>query len=104
MVVICLTRRLADFTANGLLEKQQYSECPPREEYVLTAAGRDLLPVLFVLGEWGRVHRGGDEDLTRFFDVENGTEIKTVAIDENTGAKIGTRAIKAVLPDAALVG
>ena len=54
-----LTRRLATLTEEGLLEKRRYSERPPREEYVLTAAGRDFLPVLFMIGDWGRKHRGG---------------------------------------------
>jgi DNA-binding HxlR family transcriptional regulator len=93
-----LTRRLATLTEEGLLEKRQYSERPPREEYVLTAAGQDFLPVLFVMGEWGRRHRGGGK-LIRFLDAEAGTEIKAVAIDEATGAKIGTRPIRIVPPD-----
>lgn len=45
-----LTRRLAALHEDGLLEKRLYSERPPREEYVLTAAGRDFLPVLVMLG------------------------------------------------------
>ena len=93
-----LTRRLATLTEEGLLEKRRYSEHPPREEYLLTAAGRDFLPVLFMIGAWGSQYRGGDK-LVRFFDVENGTEIKAVAIDEVTGAKIGTRPIRTVMPD-----
>jgi DNA-binding HxlR family transcriptional regulator len=93
-----LTRRLATLTEEGLLEKRRYSEHPPRDEYVLTAAGRDFLPVLFMIGAWGRQYRGGDK-LVRFFDAETGTEIKAVAIDEVTGAKIGTRPIRTVLPD-----
>jgi DNA-binding HxlR family transcriptional regulator len=92
-----LTRRLQDLTEEGLLEKRLYSEHPPREEYLLTAAGQDFLPVLFVLGSWGRQHRGEGE-LTTFYDAEAGTEIRAVAIDEVTGAKIGTRAIRAVVP------
>jgi hypothetical protein len=36
--------------------------------------------------------------LTRFFDAESGTEIKAVAVDEVTGAKIGTRPIRTVAP------
>jgi DNA-binding HxlR family transcriptional regulator len=95
-----LTRRLATLTEEGMLEKRQYSERPPREEYVLTAAGQDFLPVLFVMGEWGRRHRGGGK-LIRFFDEEAGTEIRAVAIDEATGAKIGTRPIRIVPPDGA---
>jgi DNA-binding HxlR family transcriptional regulator len=93
-----LTRRLATLTEEGLLEKRRYSEHPPREEYLLTAAGRDFLPVLFMIGAWGRQYRGGG-DLVRFFDDEAGTEIKAVAVDEVTGAKIGTRPMRMVTPD-----
>ena len=88
-----LTKRLSVLTEEGLLQKHRYSEHPPREEYLLTEAGRDFLPVLFMIGAWGRKHRGGGK-LTKFFDAEAGTEIKPVAIDESTGAKIGTRAIR----------
>lgn len=92
-----LTRRLAVLTEEGLLEKRLYSERPPREEYVLTAAGRDFLPVLFMIGDWGRQHRGGGK-LTRFLDAETGTDIKAVVVDEVTGARIGTRPIRVVTP------
>ncbi len=93
-----LTRRLGVLTEGGLLEKRRYSEHPPREEYLLTAAGRDFLPVLFMLGEWGRQYRCGGK-LIRFFDAETDTEIKAVAVDEVTGAKIGTRPIRVVTPE-----
>ena len=93
-----LTRRLAALTEEGLLEKRRYSEHPPREEYLLTDAGRDFLPVLFMIGAWGRQYRGGGK-LTRFFDAETGTEIKAIAVDEVTGAKIGTRPMRMVTPD-----
>ncbi|WP_417070573.1 winged helix-turn-helix transcriptional regulator [Niveibacterium terrae] len=93
-----LTRRLAALTEEGLLEKRRYSDHPPREEYLLTAAGRDFLPVLFMIGAWGRQYRGGG-DLIRFFDAETGTEIKAIAVDEVTGAKIGTRPLRMVTPD-----
>ena len=93
-----LTRRLATLTEGGLLEKRRYSERPPREEYQLTAAGRDFLPVLFMIGAWGRRHRKGGK-VTRFLDAETGKEIKPVAIDEVSGARIGTRPIRVVTPD-----
>jgi len=93
-----LTRRLAMLTEEGLLEKRRYSERPPREEYILSEAGRDFLPVLFAIGAWGRKHRNGDH-VTGFFDVETDTEIDPVTIDRSTGAPIGTRAIRIVLPD-----
>lgn len=93
-----LTRRLATLTDEGLLEKHRYSAHPPREEYLLTAAGRDFLPVLFMIGAWGRKYRGGGK-LVRFLDAQTETEIQAVAIDEVTGAKIGTRPIRVVMPD-----
>lgn len=93
-----LTRRLTDLTDEGLLEKRSYSERPPREEYVLTPAGRDFLPVLFMLGAWGRRHRGGGA-LTRFVDAGAGTDIEPVAVDAVTGARIGTRPIRIVEAD-----
>jgi DNA-binding HxlR family transcriptional regulator len=93
-----LTRRLAALAEEGLLEKRRYSERPPRDEYVLTAAGRDFLPVLFAIGAWGRKHRGGG-DVTRFFDAETGTEIDPVTIDRATGEPIGTRPIRISMPE-----
>ncbi|WP_353644983.1 helix-turn-helix domain-containing protein [Mesorhizobium sp. WSM2239] len=90
-----LTRRLAMLTAEGLLEKRRYSERPPREEYLLTAAGRDFLPVLFIIGAWGRKHRGQGR-LTRFLDAETGEEIQPLVVDGVTGAEVGTRPIRAV--------
>ncbi|MCK1383872.1 helix-turn-helix domain-containing protein [Bradyrhizobium sp. 21] len=93
-----LTRRLAALTEERLLAKRRYSERPPRDEYVLTAAGKDFLPVLFAFGAWGRKHRGGD-NVTRFFDAEAGTEIDPVTIDNATGAPIGTRPIRIVPPE-----
>jgi DNA-binding HxlR family transcriptional regulator len=90
-----LTRRLGTLTEEGLLEKRRYSERPPRDEYLLTGAGRDFLPVLFMIGAWGRQHRGGGK-LTRFVDAETGKEIQPVAVDASNGAKIGSRPIRAL--------
>jgi DNA-binding HxlR family transcriptional regulator len=92
-----LTKRLATLTEEGILEKKIYSEHPPRDEYVLTTAGRDFLPVLFMIGDWGRKYRG-EGKLVRFLDSELGTEIKPVVLDEVTGAKIGSRPIRMVEP------
>lgn len=93
-----LTRRLATLTEEGLLEKRRYTERPPRDEYVLTAAGLDLIPVLFMVGAWGRKHRGGGK-LQQFLDAETGNEIEPVVMDQKTGAVVGTRPIRMVLRD-----
>ena len=48
-----LTARLRTLVEAGVLERVQYNERPPRFEYHLTQAGRDLQPVLLTLMEWG---------------------------------------------------
>lgn len=93
-----LTKRLIVLVDEGLLLKRQYSEHPPREEYILTQAGKDFLPVLFVLGAWGRKYKphSNPEQMTTFIDTENGTQIKPIVIDKITGAEIGTRAMSKI--------
>lgn len=60
-----LTRRLRTLVARGVLERRQYSERPPRHEYRLTPAGRELLPVLLTLQQWGDRHLyAGEPPLT----------------------------------------
>ncbi len=96
IVPTMLTKRLKALTDDGLLEKRLYSDRPPREEYVLTEAGRDFLPVLMMLGAWA--HRHCEGDLARYVDVETGLEVKPIAIDAVNGAKLGTRALRLDIP------
>jgi len=48
-----LTRRLGELVDAQLLERHQYSDKPPRYEYVLTPRGQDFWPVLVTLLAWG---------------------------------------------------
>jgi DNA-binding HxlR family transcriptional regulator len=48
-----LTNRLRSLESSGVVEKRHYSERPPRFEYHLTQAGRELRPILLSLGQWG---------------------------------------------------
>ncbi len=48
-----LADRLRKLEAAGVVERRQYSEHPPRYEYHLTEAGRELHPVLLSLFQWG---------------------------------------------------
>src|SRR6201999_3004584 len=41
-----LAARLKALVGAGILERREYQESPPRSGYHLTAAGRDLVPVL----------------------------------------------------------
>lgn len=48
-----LAARLHSLVEAGILERREYQSAPPRAEYRLTAAGRDLTPVLHALVAWG---------------------------------------------------
>jgi len=48
-----LTTRLRRLEDVGVVERSKYSNHPPRYEYRLTRAGRDLLPVIMALKQWG---------------------------------------------------
>jgi DNA-binding HxlR family transcriptional regulator len=56
-----LSARLRKLLSAGLLERRQYQERPDRYEYRLTEAGRDLLPVLLTLMDWGDKHLADGE-------------------------------------------
>lgn len=47
-----LTQTLRRMQHLTLIERHRYAEAPPRVEYELTAAGRDLLIPIYALGEW----------------------------------------------------
>ena len=53
-ITLTTLKHLSVLVDEGLLEKRQYSEHPAREEYVLTQAGKDFLPVLFVF--WRKIY------------------------------------------------
>jgi DNA-binding HxlR family transcriptional regulator len=48
-----LSQRLDDMEETGLVTKKAFAEAPPRVEYTLTEKGRDLMPVLKSMAEWG---------------------------------------------------
>jgi DNA-binding HxlR family transcriptional regulator len=37
---------------DGLVKRESFKETPPRVEYSLTQAGKDLGPVLATIGKW----------------------------------------------------
>ena len=48
-----LTTRLTGLVAANIVERVRYCDHPPRHLYRLTAAGRDLVPILVALTAWG---------------------------------------------------
>jgi DNA-binding HxlR family transcriptional regulator len=62
-----LAARLKSLVARGVMQPRQYSERPPRQEYVLTAKGRDLGSVLLTMAEWGDRHVYGPGEAPALF-------------------------------------
>lgn len=59
-----LSERLGHLVEHGVLTRRPYSERPLRHDYLLTAKGEGLLPVLLALQEFGDRHLLGDGALT----------------------------------------
>jgi DNA-binding HxlR family transcriptional regulator len=80
-----LTRRLNGLVASGLLERRQYSERPPRSEYVLTERGRDFRPVLWTLLAWGNKHFAPEGASVVIVNSETGELADPLVIDRTSG-------------------
>lgn len=48
-----LSARLDELAQQGIVAKRSFAEVPPRVEYTLTPKGRDLLPILECMVNWG---------------------------------------------------
>jgi len=83
-----LTRRLEALVEAGLLERRRYSEHPPRYEYVPTARGKDLRPVLWSLLAWGNRHFAPEGASVVLLDAETGAVADPILVDSNTGRAI----------------
>jgi DNA-binding HxlR family transcriptional regulator len=87
-----LARRLAALVEAGMLERRRYSERPPRDEYILTDAGRDYLPVLQALGGWARKYFG-EGAMSELVEASSGRTITPLVVDAETGVPLSEIAV-----------
>ncbi|MBS0562159.1 MAG: helix-turn-helix transcriptional regulator, partial [Proteobacteria bacterium] len=83
-----LTRRLARLVDAGLMERRQYSDRPPRFEYVLTPRGRDFRPVLLAMLAWGNRHFPPDDRTVTIQETATGRAVDPVLVDPETGRPV----------------
>lgn len=86
-----LTDRLTKLVAHGVLQRRSYREAGERErsEYVLTPAGRALLPVLAALAAWGDTHCPTEASMdVRVLVAETGRPAELVFVDDR-GQPVG---------------
>lgn len=83
-----LTRRLNALVESGLMQRRRYSEHPPRDEYVLTALGRDFRPVVVALVTWGNRHFAPEGASVLLTDRATGAAADPILVDRLTGRPI----------------
>jgi DNA-binding HxlR family transcriptional regulator len=93
-----LAARLRALEAGGVLVRRQYSEHPPRYEYELTEAGRELRTVLTALRAWG--DRWMVDVPPTVFDHGCGHELDPAMICRHCGAEVdpGDLTVRVVAP------
>lgn len=52
-----LTDSLKGLEVDGLVNRKEYPQVPPKVEYSLTEKGKSLIPMLTALCTWGEEHR-----------------------------------------------
>jgi DNA-binding HxlR family transcriptional regulator len=83
-----LTTRLARLVDDGFLEKRQYSERPPRHEYVPTQRGRDFRPVLLSLMAFGNKHFAPEGAMVEVINTRTGKPADIGVFDRTTGLAV----------------
>ncbi len=52
-----LSSTLKQLEADGLVNRKEYPQIPPKVEYSLTEKGKSLIPILDQMCDWGSRHR-----------------------------------------------
>jgi DNA-binding HxlR family transcriptional regulator len=99
-----LAARLKTLVAHGVLETRLYSEHPPRKDYVLTERGRDLMPVLLTLKDWGDRHVYGADTPPLEFVHACGAALSPVLACESCGQTVTAHDLTPRARSAACVG
>lgn len=98
-----LADRLGRMVLHGVLEKRLYQAAPPRFEYRLTEAGRDLFPVILAMHGWAERWLCPDGPPLRLIDTRTSEPILAVVCDRTTGRRIDPRNIRWEVEEAAPV-
>lgn len=81
-----LAERLRKLTGEGILESVPDPNGGAHQEYVLTVKGRDLLPVVVALRQWGEKHLfAPEEPHSRLVDSVSGQNIAKLDVRAQDG-------------------
>jgi DNA-binding HxlR family transcriptional regulator len=91
-----LADRLTRLERDGVVERTRYEEHPPRFEYVLTAKGQALWPVLAAMWAYGSERLFHEPTPGMLIDRESGAEVHPVLVDAATGRPLHPRRTRLV--------
>jgi DNA-binding HxlR family transcriptional regulator len=84
-----LSARLDRLIAGGILETRRYQDHPSRDEYVLTASGKDLFDVLLAMWRWGdRWAPPPEAELRELFHTQCGEVTQMVPACQHCGGEL----------------
>jgi hypothetical protein len=75
----------------GLLQRRRYSERPPRDEYILTAMGRDFRPVIVAMFAWGNRHFAPEGASVLLVNRKTQASADPVLVDRRSGRPLNER-------------
>ena len=89
-----LTARLKKLCANEILDRVPVKEGAKRHEYVLTPKGKDMMPLLVALTQWGdKWVFGENNEPLIFLDREHGRPIARIQVCSEQGEVLRPRDI-----------
>ena len=90
-----LTARLKKLCANQILDRVPVKEGAKRHEYILTPKGKEMMPLLVALTQWGdKWVFGENNEPVIFLDREQGQPIARVQVYSAKGEVLRPRDIK----------
>ncbi len=99
-----LAARLRTLVGAGILERRPYSEHPARFEYYLTAAGRDLYPVIVTLMRWGDQYLADEAGPPLVLQHHCGHQLTAQVICQDCGEPLHPRDTRPLTASAAPAG
>ena len=91
-----LQQRLTKLVAADVLKRVPYSVHPPRDDYRLTAKGRDLWPVLTAMRQWGDTYAAPDGPPIEVIHDACGHAGRQIMVCEHCRQPVGPRDVHAV--------
>jgi DNA-binding HxlR family transcriptional regulator len=90
-----LSQRLTTLVEAGVLDKRPYQDAPPREEYLLTAKGRELWVPVLTLSQWGERHLTRTGPRRLFFHLICGSGLDFASYCQDCGARVPLEEVEA---------